>query len=107
VTLDEMARAVAKVVKAIPRGQVLSYSQVALRAGMPGNPRGVVRALHTLENVPWWRVIRSDGTVAPQMGSKQLVKLKAEGHAIKGRRVRPTGRSRQSNVYPSITRPPK
>ena len=45
VTLDEMARAVAKVVKAIPRGQVLSYSQVALRAGMPGNPRGVVRAL--------------------------------------------------------------
>jgi methylated-DNA-protein-cysteine methyltransferase-like protein len=94
VTFEEQDRAVAKVVKAIPRGKVLSYSQVALRAGMPGNPRGVVRALKRIENVPWWRVIRSDGTVAPAMAKHQLSKLEAEGHPIRGRRVRPTSRAR-------------
>jgi methylated-DNA-protein-cysteine methyltransferase-like protein len=75
-TFDE---AVAAVVRAIPRGQTLSYAQVALYAGKPGAARAVVQALNRVTNIPWWRVIRSDGTVAPQMAPKQLPRLKAEG----------------------------
>ena len=80
-------RAVAKVVKAIPRGQTLSYAGVALRANKPGAARAVVRALHRLGGLPWWRVIRSDRTLAPQVAVEQSRRLRAEGVPVKGRRL--------------------
>jgi methylated-DNA-protein-cysteine methyltransferase-like protein len=54
---------------------------------MPGNPRGVVRALKLAKNIPWWRVIRADGTVAPELAEAQLPRLRAEGLVPRGRRV--------------------
>jgi len=78
---------VEQVVKSIPRGQVLSYAQVALRAGKPGGARGVVRALHWISGAPWWRVIRSDGTLAAEVASRQKPKLQREGVLVRGRRV--------------------
>src|SRR5712692_440729 len=80
-------RRVASVIKAIPRGQVLSYAQVATRAGRPGAARAVVRALRRISEAPWWRVIRSDGTVARQMAPKQLRRLAREGVRARGLRV--------------------
>lgn len=75
--------AVRKAVRAIPRGQVRSYSQVALYAGKPGAARGVGRELKTLQNVPWWRVIRADRTLAPAVAHEQARRLKAEGVRVK------------------------
>ena len=71
--------AVRRAVRAIPRGEVRSYSQVALYAGRPGAARGVGRELKTQENVPWWRVIRADRTLAPAVAHEQARRLKAEG----------------------------
>ena len=79
--------AVARVVKAISRGSVLSYSQVALRAGKPGAARAVVRALHRLTGIPWWRVIRADGTLALEIAAKQAPLLVREGVPVRGRKV--------------------
>ncbi|PTL78676.1 MGMT family protein [Vitiosangium sp. GDMCC 1.1324] len=76
--------AVRRAVRAIPRGEVRSYAQVALYAGRPGAARGVGRELKTLQNVPWWRVIRSDGTLAPGIAVEQARRLKAEGVPLKG-----------------------
>ncbi|PZR07837.1 MAG: 6-O-methylguanine DNA methyltransferase [Archangium gephyra] len=81
--------AVERAVKAIPKGQTASYSRVALMAGKPGAARAVVRALHSLKDIPWWRVHRSDGTLAPQVAVQQAKKLKAEGVVVEGRRVKP------------------
>jgi len=78
---------VAKVVKAIPRGQTFSYAKVALFANKPGAARAVVRALRIARGLPWWRVIRSDGTLAPAVAAEQARKLRAEGVEVKGRRV--------------------
>lgn len=78
---------VAAVVSAIPKGQTASYAQVALMAGKPGASRAVVRALHALDDVPWWRVVKSDGTVAKEMFAKQAPKLRREGVQLNGRRV--------------------
>lgn len=75
--------AVERAVRAIPKGQTASYARVALMAGKPGAARAVVRALHALDDVPWWRVIRSDGTVAPQVAVEQRKRLKAEGVALR------------------------
>ncbi len=79
--------AVAKAVASIPRGSTASYAQVALLAGHPGAARAVVRALHALDGEPWWRVVRSDRTLAPQVAVEQARRLRAEGVEVRGRRV--------------------
>ena len=79
--------AVMKAVRGIKRGQVRSYSQVALMAGRPGAARGVGQLLATLPNVPWWRVVRADGSLAPAVAREQKKRLEAEGHAVKGHRL--------------------
>jgi methylated-DNA-protein-cysteine methyltransferase-like protein len=72
------AKTVEKIVRSIPRGRTLSYSEVALRAGKPRGARAVVRALHVLDDVPWWRVIRADGTLAREVAHEQAQLLAAE-----------------------------
>ncbi len=79
------SEAVRRAVRAIPRGEVRSYAQVALYAGRPGAARGVGRELKTLENVPWWRVIRADRTLAPAVAHEQARRLGAEGVQVKRR----------------------
>ena len=79
--------------RSIPRGRVLSYGEVALRAGRPGGARAVVRALYQLDDAPWWRVVRSDGTLAPLVAREQGQLLAAEGHRARaGRSARPRAR---------------
>lgn len=72
-------RKVARVVRRIPRGTTLSYGEVALRAGKPGGARAVVRALHALGDIPWWRVARRDGSLAPAIAYEQSQLLRQEG----------------------------
>ncbi len=85
---------VASVVRAIPKGTTLSYAGVALRANKPGGARQVVRALNELKGIPWWRVIKSDGTVAREMVGKQVPRLRREGVQVIGRRVSSAASSR-------------
>ena len=83
------AERVAGIVRAIPRGQTLSYSAVAAFAGRPGGARAVVRALQSQKGLPWWRVIRADGTLALEVEVEQARKLRAEGVKVEGRRIKP------------------
>src|SRR5262252_1908330 len=91
--LNDFERAVARVIRSIPRGSFLSYSQVALRAGKPGGARAVVRALHRIHNLPWWRVVRADRTLAPEVALEQARRLRQEGVSVTGRRIRAPGPS--------------
>lgn len=83
--MSEFTERVRKVVCAIPKGKTLGYAQVALLAGKPGAARAVVKALDS--KMPWWRVTRSDGTVAKEMAREQLPRLAREGWSFKGRRL--------------------
>jgi methylated-DNA-protein-cysteine methyltransferase-like protein len=77
-----------RAVHAIPRGEVRSYAQVALYAGRPGAARGVGKELTSLQDphsVPWWRVIRADGTLAPAVAQEQARRLRAEGVEVQQR----------------------
>jgi methylated-DNA-protein-cysteine methyltransferase related protein len=77
--MSPFVRAVRRVVRGIPRGTTLSYGEVAFRAGKPGGARAVVAALHRLDDVPWWRVARHDGTLAPPVARQQATLLRQEG----------------------------
>lgn len=72
-------------IKAIPEGHVSSYGEVALAAGLPNGARQTVRVLHSLSekfDLPWHRVIRSNGTIALREGEGkelQMSLLRSEG----------------------------
>ena len=77
---DELHRTVARVVRAIPRGRVLSYSRVAVLAGVPGRPRLVGKVMSRIgPGVPWWRVLRADRTMAEGVRVEQARRLRREG----------------------------
>ncbi|HEY3445750.1 MAG TPA: MGMT family protein [Myxococcales bacterium] len=84
---SEFELSVAELVRSIPRGKTMSYGDVALWLGKPGGARAVVRALYATEGLPWWRVIRSDSTLAPEVAAEQGRRLRAEGLVVRGRRV--------------------
>lgn len=83
-TVDFTIR-VKAVLRAIPRGRVTSYGQVAALAGSPGASRQVVRILHACagpEKLPWHRVLRKSGEIAlpaGRGGEEQRALLEAEG----------------------------
>jgi methylated-DNA-protein-cysteine methyltransferase-like protein len=80
-------------VRAIPRGRVAGYGEVARRAGLPGRARLAARVLSTNTDPkqPWHLVLRSDGRNALPAGSKgfpeQARRLKAEGVVVRNGRV--------------------
>ena len=87
-------RAAWAAVACIPRGRVLGYGMVATLLGSPRAGRQVGYALAALEpgtDVPWWRVIRSDGSLAlqgdPDRGPRQAERLREEGVEVVDWRV--------------------
>jgi alkylated DNA nucleotide flippase Atl1 len=65
---------VLEAIRAIPEGFVRTYGDVS-----PGAPRFAGHVLRTVHSpgVPWWRVVRADGSLAA--GERQRERLEAEG----------------------------
>ena len=91
---NEAAERILAAVRAIPRGQVAGYGEVAKRAGLPGRARLAARVLstNTDRTLPWHRVLRSDGRIAFPEGSEgfreQSRRLRGEGIDVRNGRVR-------------------
>ena len=73
-------------VRAIPRGRVATYGQIAELAGLPGHARQVGYALHALPEgsaVPWHRVLNARGALSLRRDSggeiSQRLRLEQEG----------------------------
>lgn len=82
-----LEEALLDVVARIPLGRVSSYGRIAEIAGV-GGPRQVAAALRRFgAGVPWWRVLRADGSAAPEVAVEQLRRLAAEGVVADGGRV--------------------
>ncbi|MEE9445697.1 MAG: MGMT family protein [Cocleimonas sp.] len=83
--------AICNIVLQIPSGRVMSYGEVAQRAGFPRHARMVSKAMSRSEEVlPWHRVVRSNRTLAfdkdTQAYQKQAHLLELEGvKIIKGK----------------------
>lgn len=83
-------------VRAIPEGFVRTYGDVS-----PGAPRfaGTVLFHDDDPELPWWRVVRADGSLAK--GDRQRGLLRAEGVPFKGSRV-DMSRARVCNQTESV-----
>jgi alkylated DNA nucleotide flippase Atl1 len=68
-------------IRRIPPGYVRTYGDVS-----PGAPRYAGTVLRsTGEDVPWWRVVRADGSLAK--GARQAALLREEGVIVRRNRV--------------------
>jgi methylated-DNA-protein-cysteine methyltransferase related protein len=69
-------------VREIPEGFVATYGDVS-----PGAPRFAGSVLFQIDepDLPWWRVVRADGSLAK--GARQRRLLIAEGVPFRGERV--------------------
>lgn len=79
----------------IPVGKVASYGQIADLAGLPGSARLVGKAMGYAPQemqIPWYRVLRSNGQIAFPKGSEQALKqtglLQEEGVVVLNNRVK-------------------
>jgi methylated-DNA-protein-cysteine methyltransferase related protein len=75
-------------VKAVPKGKVVTYGQVAMLIGSPQKPRQVgmvLRGLKELDgDVPWQRVVNSQGGISTyKVGTGELQKVLLESEGIK------------------------
>jgi len=88
-----------RTVQLIPLGKVACYGQIADLAGLPGRARLVGKALSYApdggwknQEVPWYRVINSQGKISFPMGTeyfdKQKGKLQEEQVVVIGARVK-------------------
>jgi alkylated DNA nucleotide flippase Atl1 len=77
---DRTAAVLARV-RDTPEGFVRTYGDVS-----PGAPRFAGTVLYrTDEDVPWWRIVRADGSLAK--GARQRALLDEEGVPFKGDKV--------------------
>jgi len=82
--MSEFSESVYKVVSKIPKGQTMTYKEVAMAIGKPNASRAVGNALNKnsdLNRVPCHRVIRSDGSIGDYAfgPKKKRELLKQEG----------------------------
>ena len=87
-------KAIWEIVSRIKAGRVMGYGQVARAAGYPRHSRMVSKAMSRSDvPLPWYRVIKSDYTLAFKVGSeaynKQRALLEKEGVRFVGKKVEP------------------
>ena len=89
---DKFDHRVWQVVASIPAGRVMGYGEVARAAGFPRYSRMVGASLgRSPEPLPWFRVVRSNRTLAFEVGSsayqEQAQLLKQEGVRFDGLKI--------------------
>lgn len=88
---EEFRKRVLEALASVGPGQVVSYGDLAAEAGYPGAARGVGAVLagsRPEERLCWWRVVYSDGRLAPGHEAEQARLLAAEGVDVRDGKVR-------------------
>ena len=97
-------------IRAVPKGEVAGYGEIARRAGLPGRARMVASILSHNEDkqLPWHRILRSDGRIAFPKDSahyaEQIQRLRAEGVEVVNGKVR--GRKAAATLDEILWAPP-
>jgi methylated-DNA-protein-cysteine methyltransferase-like protein len=81
--------AVKAVIRDLRPGEVVTYGEVARRAGYPRAARAVGNILATTLGLPWWRVVRANGELAAHSRQDQARRLRREGVSVRDGRWQP------------------
>ena len=84
---DEYVEQVLRIVESVPRGRVTTYGLIAeaLRDSLGrGGPRQIGAVMATYGGpVPWWRVVRADGSLPDSHDSEARQQYLAEGTPLR------------------------
>jgi methylated-DNA-protein-cysteine methyltransferase-like protein len=94
--------AVQLVLRDLRRGEVVSYGEVARRAGYPRAARAVGNVLARGTGLPWWRVVRASGELAAHSREEQERRLQREGVPVRDGAVK----SQMGSRKPVVRRQP-
>jgi alkylated DNA nucleotide flippase Atl1 len=91
---EAYVEAVLRVVESIPPGRVMAYGQIAHVVGR-GGPRQVGAVMSAYgSGVPWWRVVRADGTLPTCHQRGALEHYRVEGTPLSGEAAGGSGATR-------------
>ena len=82
---EGFTKSVIDVMRAVPRGRVVTYGGIAALAGHPAGARQVSRLLHSLAgklDLPWFRIVGKPGRISLPPGGgfeEQAMRLRSEG----------------------------
>jgi alkylated DNA nucleotide flippase Atl1 len=80
---EEYVEAVLAAVERIPRGRATTYGAIAETIGV-GGPRQVGAVMAAYGGpVPWWRVVRADGSLPPSHGVEARQAYLEEGTPLR------------------------
>ena len=83
--------AIYRLVRDVPRGQVVTYGQVAMTLGRPRSARAVGGAMRRCpDDVPWHRVVNAQGGISRrrQMAGMLTQRMRLEQEGVRLRRGR-------------------
>lgn len=80
--LTDFQAAVVAAVEALEPGDLATFSEIAEEIGRPGSGQAVANVLRGAPDLPWWRVLPSDGRVYRNLARVQVPLLRAEGHHV-------------------------
>jgi methylated-DNA-protein-cysteine methyltransferase-like protein len=83
-----MQERIIEVIRGLGVAEVVSYGDVADDAGYPGRARLVGHVCASVDDLPWWRVVTANGRLVPGLEVEHAQRLRAEGVAVEGGRVR-------------------
>ena len=87
--MPSFERNVLAVLRSLEPGEVVTYGEVASDAGFPNAARAVGNLLRmTDQDVPWWRVVNSEGRLVPGFEQEHAARLRAEGVKVVDGHVR-------------------
>ena len=94
---DSFESEVKRVIRGLRSGEVASYGEIAEEAGSPRAARAVGNILGRSDGLPWWRVVRADGSLVSPKDDEQARRLRAEGVEVVNGKVTRGKQSRSEN----------
>ena len=90
--MTDFTKNVIEIIQSIPKGKVMTYGQIASKAGNPWGSRQVSIILHSMSKtyqLPWHRVINSKGTISltGEGAYMQAQRLADEGVEVKNGKI--------------------
>lgn len=90
--MKQVSENIIAIIKSIPAGKIMTYAEVARRAGLPATPRLVSYLLHSSSekhSLPWHRIINSQGKISLTgiAGEEQKQLLLSEGIEINSGKI--------------------
>lgn len=77
-------------VSALKPGDLVTFGELAIELGRPGGGQAVANVLRSVPDLPWWRIVPSEGRLYRDLVDVQRPLLESEGHRVDDhRRVHP------------------